>query len=133
MLVLDEQLLGRDLEIALARWYRGPILFITDLRPGSVIKDDAIPLLLRQQHQASFITINESDFWQKITIDRHFCVVCFALPDSRAGEIPALLRAVFHLSAFETKARRMGKVLRVTHTMVSYYTYRERESRTVRL
>ncbi len=47
MIVLDEQLLGRDLEIAIARWYRGPVLFITDLRPGSVIKDDAIPVLLR--------------------------------------------------------------------------------------
>jgi hypothetical protein len=133
MLVLDEQLLGRDLEVALARWYRGPILFITDLRPGSVIKDDAIPLLLRQQHQATFITINERDFWQKVRIDTHFCVVCFALPDSRAGEIPALLRAVFRLAAFQTKARRMGKVLRVTHTTVSYYTYREHETRTVPL
>jgi hypothetical protein len=133
MLVLDEQLLGRDLETALARWYRGPILFITDLRPGSVIKDDAIPLLLRQQHQATFITINESDFWQKVTIDRHFSVVCFALPDSRTKEISTLLRAVFRLPAFQTKARRMGKVLRVTHTTVSHYTYRERESRTVRL
>jgi len=131
ILVLDEQLLGRDLEVALVRWYRGPILCITDLRPGTVIKDDA--LLLRQQHQATFITINESDFWQKVRIDTHFCVVCFALPDSRAGEIPVLLRAVFRLAAFQTKARRMGKVLRVTHTTVSYYTYREHETRTVPL
>jgi hypothetical protein len=131
MLVLDEQLLGRDLEVVLARWYRGPILFITDLRPGSVIKDDAIPLLLRQQDQATFVTINESDFWQKVRIDTNFCVVCFALPDSRVGEIPVLLRAVFRLAAFQTKARRMGKVLRVTHSMVNYYTYRERESRTI--
>jgi hypothetical protein len=44
MLVLDEQLLGRDLDTALAHWYRGPVLFITDLRPGTVIKDDAIPI-----------------------------------------------------------------------------------------
>ncbi len=88
MLVLDEQLLGRDLESALARWYRGTVLFITDLRPGAVIKDDAIPVLLRQQRQPTFLTINESDFWRKVAIDAHFCVVCFALPDSRAGEIP---------------------------------------------
>ena len=86
MLVLDEQLLGHDLDTALARWYRGPVLFITDLRPGTVIKDDAIPLLLRQQHQATFLTINESDFWRKVAIDAHFCVVCFAVPDSRARE-----------------------------------------------
>ena len=133
MLVLDEQLLGRGLESALARWYRGPILFITDLRPGTVIKDDAIPLLLRQQHQPTFITINETDFWQKVTVDAHFCVVCFALPDSRADEIPGLLRALFRLTTFQTKARRMGKILRMTHTAVSYYTYRERKIQTIPL
>jgi hypothetical protein len=133
MLVLDEQLMGRNLDSALARWYRGPVLFITDLRPDTVIKDDAIPVLLRQQHQATFLTINETDFWRTVAIDAHFCVVCFALPDSRAGELPALLRAVFRLAAFQTKARRMGKVLRITHTTVSYYTFRERETRTVPL
>jgi hypothetical protein len=51
MLVLDEQLLNRDLETAPGRWYCGPVLFITDLWPGTVIKDDAIPVLLRQQRQ----------------------------------------------------------------------------------
>lgn len=40
MLVLDEQLLGRNLEVELARWYRGSVLFITDLRPATVIKDE---------------------------------------------------------------------------------------------
>ena len=131
MIVLDEQLLGRDLDAALARWYRGPVLFITDLRPGTVIKDDAIPVLLRHQNQATFITINETDFWQKVAIDAHFCVVCFALPDSQAREIPKLLRTVLRLPALQTKERRMGKVVRVTHSTVSYYTYREREIRTV--
>ncbi len=133
MLVLDEQLLGRDLDSALARWYRGPVLFITDLRPGTVIKDDVIPVLLRQQHQATFLTINETDFWRKVTIDAHFCVVCFAVPDSHTGEIAMLLRAVFRLSPFRTKAQRMGKVLRVTHATVSYYTYRDRESQMIPL
>ena len=131
MLVLDEQLLGRNLDAALARWYRGPVLFITDLRPSTVIKDDAIPVLLRQQHQATFLTINETDFWQKVAIDAHFCVVCLAVPDSQAREIPRLLRAVLRLPAFLTKVRRMGKVVGVTHSTVSYYTYREREIRTV--
>lgn len=133
MLVLDEQLLGRHLEAALGRWYRGPVRFITDLRPRTVIKDDAIPVLLRQQQHATFLTINEPDFWRKVAIDARFCVICFALPDSRAREIPGLLRAVFRIPAFRTKARRMGKVLRVTHGTVSYYTYRERQIREVPL
>jgi hypothetical protein len=89
MLVLDEQLLGRHLEAALGRWYRGPVRFITDLRPGTVIKDDAMPVLLRQQQYATFLTINEADFWRKVGIDAYCCVICFALPDARAREIPA--------------------------------------------
>jgi hypothetical protein len=117
----------------LGRWYRGPVCFITDLRPGSVIKDDAIPVLLRHQPHATFLTINEADFWRKVDIDTHFCVVCFALPDSRAREILELLRAVFRLPAFRTEARRMGKVLRVTRRTVSYYTYREWQMRVVPL
>ena len=133
MLVLDEQLLGRNLEAALGRWYRCVVRFITDSRPGTVIKDDAVPVLLHQQQHATFLRINEADFWRKVAIDARLCVICFALPDSRAREIPGLVRAIFRLPRFRTKARRMGKVLRVAHPTVSYYTYRERQIREVPL
>jgi hypothetical protein len=95
------------------------VLFITEWRPGTVIKDDVIPVLLHQQRQATFLTINETDLWHKVAIDDRFCVVCFTLPDSRVHEIPNLLRAVFRLPAFRVKTRRMGKVLRVTPTAIS--------------
>ena len=98
-----------------------------------MIKDAAIPALLRQQHQATFLTINETDFWRTVAIDPHFCIVCFAMPDSRAREVAPLLRTVFRLPPFRSKARRMGKVLRVTHATVSYYTYRDRVSQTISL
>ncbi len=133
MLVLDEQLLGRNLETALARWYRGSVLFITDLRPDTIIKDEAVPILLRQQRSATFLTINESDFWRKVSIDHRFCVICFALSDSQAGQMPDLLRVVFGHTLFETKARRMGKVLRVTQSTISYYTQRNRQVQVVSL
>jgi hypothetical protein len=35
MIVLDEQLLGRDLDAQIAKWYRGTVCFITDLRPNT--------------------------------------------------------------------------------------------------
>ena len=47
MIVLDEQLLGRDIENQIAHWYQGAVCFIIDLRPDTVIKDDAIPRLLQ--------------------------------------------------------------------------------------
>jgi len=64
MIVLDEQLLGRNLEVEITKWYQGTVRFIMDLRPNTVIKDDAIPALLRAQNQPTFVTINERDFWK---------------------------------------------------------------------
>jgi hypothetical protein len=58
MIVLDEQLLGRGLERDIAQWYRGTVQFVIDLRPHTVIKDEAIPALLRQRSQPTFVTIN---------------------------------------------------------------------------
>lgn len=74
MIVLDEQLLGRQLEVEIAKWYRGTVRFINELRPHTVIKDDAIPELLCQQNRPTFITINEKDFWRKVAITPYFCL-----------------------------------------------------------
>jgi hypothetical protein len=131
MIVLDEQLLGRALEIEIARWYQGMVCFITDLRPDTVIKDDAIPLLLQERNQPTFITINEKDFWRKAAITRHFCVICFTLPDARAVEISSLLRSLLHQPLFATKKQRMGTILRVTNHDVSYYTVMDRRIKTI--
>ena len=53
--------------------------FITELRPSTVIKDDAIPSILRLERDATFVTINESDFWEVVDITNDFCgVFCLA-------------------------------------------------------
>jgi hypothetical protein len=62
VIVLDEQLLGRNLERLIGAWYPGAVRFITELRAGTVIKDDAIPSILCLEREATFVTINESDF-----------------------------------------------------------------------
>jgi hypothetical protein len=127
MIVLDEQLLGRNIDQEIARWYQGAVQFITDLRPNTVIKDDAIPELLRQQNQSTFVTINERDFWGKVIIDQRFCVICFALSDARAGDIPQLLKVLLRRLEFNTKAKRMGKVIRVTSREIEYYTTQDKK------
>lgn len=127
MIVLDEQLLGANLEQAISKWYQGNVCFITDLRPNSIIKDEAIPMLLRKEAQPTFITINERDFWRKVAISEYFCIVCFNLPDSRASEISLLLRNLFRHPEFNIKAKRMGKVVRIADSSVSYYSTSNRE------
>lgn len=133
MIVLDEQLLGRSIEQEIAKWYRGAVQFITDLRPDTIIKDDAVPQLLRQQNQPTFVTINERDFWRKVATDHRYCVICFVLSDSRANEIPLSLRLLLGRLEFRTKAKRMGKVIRVTSVEIQYYTFKNRQVRTIPL
>lgn len=122
MIVLDEQLLGRGIDQELNKWYRGKVRFITDLRPGTVVKDEAIPTLLRQAPGAHFVTINERDFWRRIPADPRYCVVCLALSDARVQLLPGLLRDVFARPEFRTRAQRLGKVLRVTRNEVTFYS-----------
>lgn len=131
MIVLDEQLLGRDLDEQIAGWYRGAVCFITDLRPKTVIKDDAIPLLLRAENQPTFVTINDQDFWRQVPITQKFCVICCVLPDSQAGEIPDRLREVLKHPLFNTKKKRMGKVIRLTAHQISYYSVADKSIKTV--
>ena len=82
MIVLDEQLLERNPKRELGAWYPGAVCFITELRPQAVLKDDAIPSILRGQPQATFVTINATDFWEIVEISAEFCVICLAIPDS---------------------------------------------------
>ena len=133
MIVLDEQLLGRGLERDIAQWYRGTVQFITDLRPHTIIKDEAIPVLLRRQAQPTFVTINERDFWRKVATDQRYCIVCFVLSDARAREIPLALRTLLRRPELRTKGQRMGKIIRVTNNDLSYYTFRDRQVRAIHL
>ncbi len=121
MIVLDEQLKNSGVAEQISGWYRGRIVNITSLRPLTVIKDDAIPLLLRRARDSTFVTINTSDFWRRITAERHYCVTCFPLPDDRVDEISNLLRRLFRWVEFKTKRARRGKVALVSHAQVQYY------------
>jgi hypothetical protein len=79
-----------------------------------VIKDEAIPGLLAQQNQPTFVTINTTDFWQRVAASEKFCLVCFALTSSEITRIPSLLRRLLRHTDFETKAKRTGNVVRIT-------------------
>ena len=126
MIVLDEQLRGLGLEEAVARWYRGAVFVVKKLRPGMVIKDEAIPALLRQLKQPTFVTIDYMDFWRRIPADNAFCIVCLELPTERVEDIPVRLRQVLRLPEFKTKKARMGKVVLVRETRLQYYSLHEK-------
>ncbi len=122
MIVLDEELQGLGLEEAIARWYPGTVILVKALRPATVIKDEAIPALLRQSRQPTFITINHTDFWRRAAAEPSFCLIGLKLTAELTDEIPDLLRRLFRLPEFRTKKARMGKVALVSRRVIQYYT-----------
>lgn len=121
MLVLDENIHDHRIRDAIARWYQGPVLSIRDLRPDTVIKDDAIPTLLQQAAQPTFVTINAEDFWLRARPSPHYCILALQLPKERSLEIPQVIRSVLRMDALSSKPARMGKIVRWTPTLVEYY------------
>jgi hypothetical protein len=130
MIVLDEQLLSCGVQASIARWYRGAVTDITQLRPNTVILDEAIPMLRRAISRPTFVTINVADFWRGLTPDPRFWIMCCAVPHTRAQEVPELLRRVLALEPFRTRSRRLGKIVRVSRQHVQYYTT---DTRTIHL
>jgi hypothetical protein len=122
MIVLDEQLLGYGLRAAIAHWYRGRVLDVTQLRPGTVIHDEAIPVLLRRVRLPTFVTINVEDFWRRMAPDPKFCIACFGVPHTRAEEVAPLLRRLFATRLFHTRRGRVGKIARVSRRQIQYYS-----------
>ena len=114
MIVRDEQLLSYGIQAAIARWYRGTVTDITQLRPHTVILDDAIPMLLRAASRPTFVAINVADFWRCVAPNPRFCLVCCTVPHTRAQDIPELLRRVLALEPFRTRSRRLGTIVRVS-------------------
>jgi len=121
MIILDEHLYDPAIMADIAAWFPGQVIPLLKLRPASLIKDDAIPTLLRKVVQPTFVTINVIDFWKKVRPHADFCIITIALTQTQVYEVPNLLRRLLHLTEFKTKALRMGKVIHVTQNHIQYY------------
>jgi hypothetical protein len=122
MIVLDEQLLAPEIGKAIRSWYKGQVIGITQLRPGTLIKDDSVAFLLRKARWPIFVTINVADFWRRMKPDPHFTVACFDFSHEKAAVIPKLLRRLLQLKPFQTRSKRLGKIVHVSQHQVRYYT-----------
>lgn len=119
---------------SIGAWYRGTIVPVKHLRPNTIIKDDAIPEILRRKRQPTFVTLNASDFWQKVRIDDRFCVVCLDVGDTGVSEIPLLLKLLFRKSQFKSKRLRAGHVFRINlRGEVQFYKYDSQRRETLSL
>ncbi len=117
-IILDDQLFDVEVLVPLARWIT--VQRLRDLRPNEVIKDERVPLLLRELRQPSFVTI-DMGFWDRDLRDPRYCILCFPLRNDEQHQLPERLYRLFQLPEFHTKAARMGKVVRVGPERIDYW------------
>ena len=111
MIVTDEQISYDIIIDEIAAWYPGAVISICDSRPHGVILDPEIPSLLRKLRQPTLGTINYRDFFQSKMLHADYCIVCLKLEPLQAIQIPGLLREILSLPRYNTKARRIGKII----------------------
>ncbi len=128
MIVLDEQLKDHHLIAAIASWYPGMVTHIQALRPKTVVKDDNVVALLLTVSKPTFVTINVTDFWQKIEPHPEYCILTVDLLQGDVDDLSAQLRLLFNTSLLKTKAMRMGIVIRAQENRIRFY---ERDRQTL--
>lgn len=121
MIVLDEQLNDKRIISAVEHWYEGQVAVIQELHPGTVIKDDAVPMLLLEKKDPTFVTINYDDFWQITPPNDGYCVICLKLRSNEKLKVGELVREVLGMPQYDTKQKRMGKVISLNHGHVTHY------------
>ncbi len=117
-LILDDQLFDVQVLIPLARWIT--VARLRSLRPTEVIKDERVPLILRELRQPTFVTI-DAGFWNRKLRDPKYAILFFALTHEQQDQLPELLRTLFRLDEFKTKSARAGKIARVSAIGVEYW------------
>jgi hypothetical protein len=121
MIVLDEQLEDPRLVQLIEQWYKGAVIYVSQLRPQTVIKDDAMPTVLRRARQPTFVTINYSDFWRRIPASANYCIICLKLSAEQKFEVSGILRGLLNLPELRTKGARMGRVVSIRRQVVEMY------------
>ncbi len=115
MNILDENIVANQRE-RLKSW-RIPIGQVGyDLRRQGLQDDAIIPFLL-ELRRPTFFT-RDSDFYDRNLRHAHYCLVCLVIGQY---EVATFVRRVLRHPEFDTYAKRMGKVIRVTHTNISVW------------
>ncbi len=90
------------------------------------IKDKEIIPLLHQLRRPTFFT-RDSDFYERNLCHTRYCLVYLAVEKNEAA---TFVRRLLRHREFDTQARRMGAVIRVSHVGLTVWRlYAEREIR----
>src|SRR5437667_1380486 len=109
MLIVDENI--SEIEVwRLREWHISVRQVGPDVAPASTTDENIIPVLHRLEQPTLFT--RDRDFWNRTLCHSRYCLVFTDIPEHE-GEIAACIRRFLRHPAFNTKAKRMGKVVRV--------------------
>src|SRR5260370_35893802 len=81
------------------------------------LKDEEIVGLLRKQHSPTFFT-RDADFYHPDLRHRSYCLVVTSVGQN---EVATFIRRFLRHAAFDPRAKRMGRVVRVSHTRLAVW------------
>jgi hypothetical protein len=128
-LILDDQLDVSEILPELRKWITARRL--QDLRPRELIRDDRVPEILLSLKSATFVTIDHG-FWDARLCHPDYCILYFALRDDQQHQIPGILRALLRRAEFRSRASRIGKVVRVSTTSITYWEFGNRRRKSIK-
>jgi hypothetical protein len=67
------------------------------------------------------VTTNYKDFWKKMPAHKVYGVLCLKLSKERVLEVPAITRQLLRHPEFDTKKKRMGKVVSWSDDVTDFY------------
>ena len=120
MIVLDEHLDDGLVLVPLSYRLKSRVVSVRELRPGTVIKDEAIPTVLGRYKNATFVTGNVSDFWRKI--QSPCCVIRHQEISAAAGPLGhgVLEQSVGHVHCWTEEPVASGDLMDDELAMVKY-------------
>ena len=108
MNILDEQI--PESQRQLLRSWRVPVRQIGHDVGQKGLKDYQIIPFLLQRRRATFFTL-DFDFYRRDLCHTRYCLVCMGVKKEEAA---MYVRRLLHHPEFDTVAKRMGKVIRVS-------------------
>ena len=128
MLIIDENI--SEIEIWRLREWRIAVRLIgADVAAKSATDENIIPILHRLKRPTLFT--KDKDFWRRELMHAGYCLVHLDIPEHE-GQVAAFIRRFLRHRAFDTNAKRMGKVVRVHTRGVMFWQVGKQTVQTVK-
>jgi hypothetical protein len=125
-LILDDHLDVLHLVPTIQKWSK--VERLASLRPDEHILDERVPEILLTLNSPTFLTLDH-DFWNRNLCNPGYSIFVFDLEDKEQVMIPSMLRCAFRIPEFRSRAKRMGKIVRVSRKNIAYWEFQELDLR----